>query len=375
MEGHAAKALAPRIPELDGLRGLAVGAVLTWHFIGAMLDPSLGTWTRGIYHLTILGRTGVDLFFVLSGFLITGIILDRQKQPAAFLGAFYLRRVLRIVPSYALLVVLFWAVVATGANSTAFNPETPWWRHATFTQNLWMTDAGTWGPGAISVTWSVAIEEQFYLAFPLLLLLTPRRWVPCLLLAIGAASCAYRAAAWVLHGEAFRMYVYTLSRLDGLACGALIAWLWREDWFSPWLDRTWARVTVLFRVLALVFPLLAFAMAVNLPLAMSTWGHTYLTLFYGLCLLLVLRCAGRPGLDWLRHRRLRQLGAISYTAYLFHPLLLSLVFVAAFRPEKVSTATDAALAFSALVLTLLWSAVSLRWLEAPLTTQGRRWSY
>ena len=143
----------PRIPELDGLRGVAVGIVLLWHFVGALMDPSLGSWTKAVYNTTILGRTGVDLFFVLSGFLITGIILDKSQAPSQFLKHFYIRRVLRIVPSYALLILVFWLAIVVGVDNYAFNSETPWWHHATFTQNLWMAEHDRWGPGAISVIW------------------------------------------------------------------------------------------------------------------------------------------------------------------------------------------------------------------------------
>lgn len=90
---------ATRIPELDGLRGIAVGIVLVWHFVGAMMDPSLGAWTKAIYHTTILGRTGVDLFFVLSGFLITGIILDRKLGDV-------------LLATAALLLTLFWSSIS-----------------------------------------------------------------------------------------------------------------------------------------------------------------------------------------------------------------------------------------------------------------------
>ena len=376
---QAASTAESRIPELDGLRGIAVGMVLVWHFIGALLDPALGAWARWTYHLTILGRTGVDLFFVLSGFLITGIILDRQQRPAGFLESFYLRRLLRIVPSYALLVAVFWFAAdwsTIGArHNSAFSAETPWWRHATFTQNLWMSDFNRWGPGAISATWSVAIEEQFYLLFPLLVLLMPRRRVPVLLVGIVVGSCLHRAHAWISDANAFRMYVHTLSRLDGLAVGALIAWLWREPWFAPWLGERETALVRTFKALCMLIPVLALALKVNLPLAMSSWGHTYLTVFYAICLLMVLHYQQAPKLGFLRTPWLRELGAVSYTVYLFHPLLLSLVFLAAFRQERLSSLLDAALALSALMLTLAWSFISLRMLERPLTRWGRRWRY
>jgi peptidoglycan/LPS O-acetylase OafA/YrhL len=160
-----------RIEEFDGLRGLAVSMVLIWHFVGCMIDQSLGSWAKVVFDITIFGRTGVDLFFVLSGFLITGIVLDRSSDAKSFFQSFYIRRVLRIVPSYMVLVSVYWLIVAAGKNNYAFNTETPIMDHLTFTQNWWMSSNEKWGPAAISVTWSVAIEEQFYLFFPIILLI------------------------------------------------------------------------------------------------------------------------------------------------------------------------------------------------------------
>lgn len=365
----------PRIPELDGLRGIAVGIVLLWHFVGALMDPSLGSWTKAVYNTTILGRTGVDLFFVLSGFLITGIILDKSQAPSQFLKHFYIRRVLRIVPSYALLILVFWLAIVVGVDNYAFNSETPWWRHATFTQNLWMAEHDRWGPGAVSVTWSVAIEEQFYLLFPLMALLVPRRLLPALFVSIALFSCIFRAAAYLDLKSVYTMYVHTLSRLDGLAMGGLIAWLWRQPRFDEWLTihaRAFKRWCIF---LCLCIPLLGIGMADNLARNMATWGHTYLTFFYGTTLVVILRSLNTGNVEWLRNRNLGRLGAVSYTVYLFHPLLLSSVFLLAKRPERLSAPIDVVLSTIALVLTLVWSAVSLRWLEMPLTQAGRRWRY
>ena len=366
---------ANRIPELDGLRGIAVGIVLIWHFVGAMLDTSLGAWTKVVYHTTILGRTGVDLFFVLSGFLITGIILDRKQSAGHFLKHFYIRRVLRIVPSYALLVIVFWLVVLSGVSNSVFNAETPWWRHITFTQNLWMAEHERWGPGAISVTWSVAIEEQFYMVFPVLALLTPRRLLPGLLVCTAVFSCFFRAMAFVEFSSVYTMYVHTISRLDGLAMGGLIAYLWRSPAFDLWL----AKHSRAFRLWSITMcagaPLLAIGIAGNLARTMATWGHSYLTIFFGTGLIFILRSLGSPNVAWLRNRSLGRLGHISYTVYLFHPLLLSVVFLLASRPERLSSSGDLLLAVVALLLTLLWSSISLRWLEKPLISFGRQWRY
>jgi peptidoglycan/LPS O-acetylase OafA/YrhL len=364
-----------RVAELDGLRGLAVCMVLVWHFTGALIDQSLGGWTKLLYSLTIFGRTGVDLFFVLSGFLITGILLDRKRAPAQFIRSFYVRRLLRIAPSYLLLVVAFWCVIGAGVSNDAFNADTPWWRHLTFTQNWWMAEQNRWGPSAISVTWSVAIEEQFYLVFPWIVLLTPYRWIPALLIAIAFGSACFRAVAWLVHHNAFLMYVHTLSRLDGLAAGAGVAWALRHPDFQTWAQAHREDLSKWFKRMAWGILVFLVALRINLPLNMAIWGHTYLTVFYALALLIILTRRSGGGIQWLRQRWLTRLGAVSYTVYLFHPLFLASLFLLARRPERISTPLDLGLAAVALCATLVWAGISLKYLEKPLTQAGRSFRY
>src|SRR4029453_4834670 len=264
-----------RIPELDGLRGIAALMVLAWHYIGAIVDPSLGPWAHWLAATLILGRTGVDLFFVLSGFLITGIILGRSRENLPFLGVFYLRRALRILPPYLLLVGIFWMVVWSGASNPAFNDETPLWRHLTFTQNCWMADHARWGPGAISVTWSVAIEEQFYLVFPLLMLLVPRRLLPAMLIALAVASVLYRLSVYTGPSAAFDAYVSTISRLDGLAVGGLLACAWRQPAIRARLEANRSGVFALTAVGLAIVPVLGYLVQTDLGWHMFHWGHTY----------------------------------------------------------------------------------------------------
>jgi peptidoglycan/LPS O-acetylase OafA/YrhL len=364
-----------RIAELDGLRGLAVALVLVWHFVGALVDQSLGGWAKLLYALTIFGRTGVDLFFVLSGFLITGILLDRRQAAAKFLRNFYLRRLLRIVPSYLVLVAVFWTAVAIGIQNEAFNGDTPLWQHLTFTQNWWMAEHNRWGPSAISVTWSVAIEEQFYLVFPLLVLFTPRDRLPLLLVVIALGSAAFRAVAWLVFDSAFTMYVHTLSRLDGLAAGAGIAWAWRHPNFALCVSKELKSIHRLFLWLIGAIPLFLIALRFNLPLNMAVWGHTYLTILYALALLLILIRIDHKGVGTLRQPWLARLGGISYTVYLFHPIMLTCIFLLAGRPERISSIRDVALAAGALCATLVWASISHRFLERPLTRAGRKFPY
>jgi peptidoglycan/LPS O-acetylase OafA/YrhL len=138
-----------------------------------------------------LSWSGVDLFFVLSGFLIGGILLDARSSPRYF-QTFYLRRAYRILPLYFLVIglsllphLLAQFSVARAAHTTPL--PLPWLSYATFTQNFWMAYLGVFGPSGMGITWSLAIEEQFYLSIPLLIRnVRPRNLMIVLLMVIPA---------------------------------------------------------------------------------------------------------------------------------------------------------------------------------------------
>ncbi len=193
--------LSGRIPELDGIRGLAIGMVLLWHYFVYPATAALATAapTTALSYALVFGRltwTGVDLFFVLSGFLIGGILLDARKA-ANYFQVFYTRRFFRIVPIYAALLLVFPSLITVmeWSHPGNFNWLTadalPWYSYWTFTQNFWMAAAATLGANALGITWSLAIEEQFYLTLPLLVrLLAGRRLLVCVLTGIFLAPLA-----------------------------------------------------------------------------------------------------------------------------------------------------------------------------------------
>jgi peptidoglycan/LPS O-acetylase OafA/YrhL len=372
---HAASEPRARIRELDGLRGIAVSLVLIWHFFGAVIDQNLGLWAKYVYWITIFGRTGVDLFFVLSGFLITGIILDRKQGFKNFLMSFYIRRVLRIVPSYLVLVVVFWIIVFSTSATPAFNADTPIWYHLLFIQNVWMTLNNIWGPGAISVTWSVAIEEQYYIVFPFVALLLSRDRLVKLLCFVAIFSCFFRLWVWLRFGNPFAMYVFTLSRLDGLAFGGLLACFWRTDAFINLSNRNKKTISNALVGFVCVIPFFLFSIKKDLPMNMALWGHTYLTLLYSSALLFILINLGSTKLSWLRDYRLAKLGALSYTVYLVHPLFISSVFLLWGKSEKLGSIFDLLLFLFAFLLCLMYSFVRFTFLEKPATNFGKRYVY
>ena len=204
------------IPELEGLRGFAVLAVVLYHCHARLT----GTW---IYPAVLWGWAGVNLFFALSGFLITSILLESRGKPHYFRN-FYARRALRIWPVYFLLLVVCYAVPDWFLGDSIAHQSN--WKilasYAFFVQNLRHFPL----PGTLGPTWSLAIEEQYYFVWaPIVLLfgaLSPHRlrnWLlPAILVAMIAASPIFRMS----HAH-FLNTTHTLIHLEGIAMGSLLA--------------------------------------------------------------------------------------------------------------------------------------------------------
>jgi peptidoglycan/LPS O-acetylase OafA/YrhL len=197
------------IPELQGLRGLAVLGVVIYHCHLRLQ----GTW---IYYGSLWGWAGVNLFFVLSGFLITSILLEARNKPHYFRN-FYARRALRIWPVYALVLVVCFANAPWFIGGSALDAvkTAPWWAYLLFLQNLFHLVL----PPAIGQTWSLAIEEQYYFLWAPAVRLLRRPWMQVfVLVAALVESPLIRLAhpSWI--GP-----THTLIHLDGIALGSLLA--------------------------------------------------------------------------------------------------------------------------------------------------------
>ena len=214
----------PRIPAIDGLRGIAVLLVLATHSFFAATSQRLDSIDR-VSNLVVRlgGLLGVDLFFVVSGFLITAI-LDHTRNADKPFSTFYIRRILRIVPLYyAFLFVIPIAFVKLGPTMVG-TPESRMWDWA-FLTNVLMTRYTPAEIGMIfSSFWSLAIEEQFYLFWPLVILLARRKWLVPICLGLIGFSLVSRAAL-TLSGHGAYGWLLLPSRFDGLAAGALVALL------------------------------------------------------------------------------------------------------------------------------------------------------
>lgn len=319
-----ATAAAQHLGALDGLRALAILLVLVHHLTPGG-DPNQGVRAL-VFKLAQIGWSGVDLFFVLSGFLITGILL-RGKAAGRPMSSFLMRRVLRIVPAYylALLLVLVVVPLLTGAYPVPdVRLQAPWWLYVSnmFPANF----EALGGLFGMSHFWSLAVEMQFYLLWPLLVYrLSPQALVRAALGGLALALVA-RAAAVALGAGWKVTYAWMPMHMDGLLAGALVA-------VAVNAGVAWGRVrrVVWAALLGIGVPLLvltwfgqAFAVFKSNDFSSDGWLRvllpSMLALVYGALLWAALQpnALGRA----LSHPVLEPVARYSYGLYIVHYLLM-----------------------------------------------------
>jgi len=348
------------IPQLDGLRGVAILMVLVGH----------SRFLEALPHLKNLEYTrfGVDLFFVLSGFLITGILLD-SKGSEHYFRNFYARRALRIWPLYY--VILFMAFVVTPMLVPSTKSATGVWPAFIFyVQNIALVYRDTY-PFGLGATWSLAVEEQFYLTWPLLVFLLKRRTLAFVSFSLAVVSLSLRMIFHFAGAAPGFVHFFTLSRLDAIALGALAALWWRSPGYTLILWRTRA---CQFLVLGVTGVILA---RVVMHRNSSSVGYAFLAIgFTGLLGLSLSSdprssCLGRClTAGWLRY-----VGKISYGIYLLHyPIFLLLARVTLSQHFlALNPIAGNLLEFAGqMLLAILAASISWRFLEKPiLQLKGR----
>ena len=358
-----------RVPALDGVRGVAILLVIVYHY--AALVKTDGTLVeRSLYRVTGVGWAGVDLFFVLSGFLITSILYDSKARAQYYFRNFYVRRALRIFPIYyvflvALIVVIPLVAPAQRIAAEVVSDKVIW--YATYltnvkldTEPLRTTDFLLSGH-----LWSLAVEEQFYLVWPALVLLFDRRRLMAVCGLLVVWGFVLRIGMDVAGAGRYVTYEITPSRIDTLAVGALIALAFREPrdfallrrWAGPVAAPSAVAVVVLF------FTTPSFS-------AYDFWvqvvGLSALALLFGAVVLRAITAnEGTTAHRVFTNSALRWLGKYSYAIYLFHwPIAAMLARqsdIPGSMPSFLGTELPGALAFIAAAGAMTLGAAWVSW--------------
>ena len=352
-QGRPAKA-HQGIPELDGVRGIAILLVLLFH-LEVSYPSAVPRWFFAPF---LIGWSGVDLFFVLSGFLITGILID-TRACGNYFSSFYMRRVLRIMPLYLLAVFAYFAVALPLAHHGGA------WRTRDASPQLWFwLHLSNWPPAFGTVVpfighfWSLSVEEQFYLVWPLVVFaVSPRRLV---------AVCASVAVAALAFRVAFlnRNFVYYLTpfRMDALGVGCLAAAIVRNPRLAAAVRRRTGGIACAAASILLLAMLAARSPRPFNPW-MSTIGYTSWALLYGS---LVFAAYSQTGAHtWLatqlRRPFLRSFGKYSYAIYVIHTAMITAVDTARARLSAgMSPHGRTAVAFGAMAASIALSYLAAR---------------
>lgn len=343
------------IPALDGIRGLAILMVTVWHYF-----YSLHSWFPG--------WSGVDLFFVLSGYLITGRLIQTKGTPGFFLG-FYRNRALRILPLYFLMLIAFFTILHLFIknNLSSFAIYTGHWpSFFIFTENWTFIRFGFPRDLSLLPLWSIAVEEQFYLFWPLIILLIPsgksRIWIfsAAIFLTLLSRSLCYRITA-----SPYQCYYNTFFRLDGMLAGSLLYQL------------HYSRINIPLRLFKWITAVLLIALIAGSYLSKSvspysffnaTAGYTLIALFFTCLLHMAVQSEWQIS-RFLKMGFLRYLGKISYALYLVHvPILLFLgtrlhFWGMARWPERPALVHWTSV-IASLLLSIVISVISYRYFES-----------
>jgi len=362
-----------RVPALDGLRGVAILLVLFFHFtnlgrlilVAQRVGGVQGALGILAWNAALSGWAGVDLFFVLSGYLITGILLQEKGRPR-FFRRFYARRAARILPLYYVFLAGY-AVVLLVVGSTAKLGALVW--PLLYATNI---PLGLFGDGAIpheiQCLWSLAIEEQFYLVFPLIIVAVSRPWLRAICVLGVLVALAFRFA---MRPDFPLVAFLTPSRFDGLLVGAFLATVLGS---SASTDPAIVRGTRIGLAIASVVFGAFLVWRGGLPpqdAIVDVFGRLPLILFFGA---LVAGCVALPGSVLARVLELAPLrffGRYSYAMYMLHMAVMAGLFKLHIGIGRLTTLTGSLvvgyLAFLtiATALTAFASLVSYYVLERP----------
>jgi peptidoglycan/LPS O-acetylase OafA/YrhL len=361
------------LPSLEGIRGYGFLLVFCGHYFRAEKLAGPDTLRLKLFcSISSIGLFAVPAFFVLSGYLIGGILFHTRNREG-FFKVFYFRRILRVFPVYYLTLLAIAIVYKIQQFPTGFH----FWAHFFYIQNLLPRYSITPTGGVTTIHfWSLAVEEQFYLLWPLVVWrFRARRQLIAIATALVVLCCAIRLAAPFLSISALGMSFFTFTRVDAILLGVLLNLTGETAMFRRWMPL--AKWVTLFSVLMLA--LLGYFKGV-------AWAETYsgreiwipLGNLTAVAIIVAVIEEGGVLNRMCSQRWICQLGALSYSAYVFH-----LTFIRFFM-DDIATYLDRYMrwSFAALIsgvlafcTTLVLSLLSYRFLEVPMMSLKRHLRY
>jgi peptidoglycan/LPS O-acetylase OafA/YrhL len=302
--------------ELDGVRAIAVFMVIFFHFFFELNLPPLLTKVANF------GRTGVSLFFVLSGFLITRILIATKESPNYF-SSFYVRRSLRIFPLYYFFLSLIFIIIPliSGKPFAPFNLQVYCW---TYLQNFAL--AFRWDQVGPRHLWSLSVEEHFYLFWPLLIyLLSFRKIVGAIVFIVVMAF----VVKYIMIVHDYASYYFTFARMDELAMGALLAVL---EIKNKLIDKNANKFLLMSVICAIpAIALLGIFTDMNNPFIQIIKYNLLVFTFWGMIAYVISLRDTCWVKRFLRTRPMVFSGKISYGLYIYHPLCIATIW--SFSPK------------------------------------------
>jgi peptidoglycan/LPS O-acetylase OafA/YrhL len=378
---------AARVPEWDGIRGLAILMVVLHHYGSIRLG--IGGVSGVIGSVTSILWTGVDLFFVLSGFLLGGILM-RHRDSANYFKTFYVRRVCRILPLYFLWMALFFLVPLfapqkpPGWFSAIFQqniPHFPNWVYLFFLQNIFVAKTGYALAQWLGPTWSLAIEEQFYLVIPFIIWLVPRRRLLAVLIAMIALVPVFRVYLFLFHSSIFT-YVLLPCRADSLLLGVLCAYVLRDERIRARMEqhRHWIRgafVGLAAGMVGLTIFSHVRGSATLYTFEMATFGFSWIALFCACLILLVATSRAGVVARLTRVPLLRHFGLIAYAMFLINLPVYTLMqgLILGKTSADIGDFKDILVALLAFLFTWILATLSWNYFEKPIVRWGHSFSY
>jgi peptidoglycan/LPS O-acetylase OafA/YrhL len=371
--------LGGRIPLLDGLRGMCIVLVVAYHFVWVNIESvGLRPWQKNLHAVTQFGLVGLEIFFVLSGFLIGGILLD-AKHAQNYFRTFYGRRFCRVLPLYTLIFGLFLIglhIVGPDSNPTSgvwwdpkavFNRNPAVWSYAVFLQNVEFVMHHRIGPVWMAVTWSLALEEQFYALLPALVRILSVQTIRRLGIWAIFVALFVRLSFWFSGDFFFGEFFPFPSRVDAFGLGVLAALACRHKSTWTWLS---SHRPLLYGLVLLFGVGLEFFR--KYPGLLWPIGLTWIDVFATILLLLIVVNPGRFEKAFFGNRVLMMIGTVSYAIYVFHYPVSALLHYGFFGLHHASNGSNLAVSGLAFIVVLGLAALSWRYMEHPILRYAQR---